>query len=104
LPGTLSEEELTPIIIIRNVTQFVDSVQDSDEKPKYTAAAVVWSIFFVILLLAIPTAFYLNYNARKTFAIENSDMKRQQERVKEKRGKLEENQLLIEKQSTVRGT
>lgn len=90
-PGYLTEEELRPVVVITNKTAYVDQVQDSDEEPKYTAAAVVWSIFFVLLLISVPAVFYVVRNVRKTLGVENQDLKKLEDRIKAKRGKLEEN-------------
>jgi len=100
-PGQLSDEEMTPEVVYVDKTQYKETVEDEDEKSEYTTAAVVWSIFFVILLLLVPATCFMFIKTRKQVGIENEDLKKLEERVALKRGKLGENQLLIEKNTPI---
>ncbi len=64
-PGQLTEEEMKPVVVIKDKTVYVNVVEDADEESKYTASAVVWAIFFVILVLLVPAIFYLFCKNRK---------------------------------------
>lgn len=88
---------MVPEVVYVDKTQYKETVEDEDEKSEYTTAAVVWSIFFVILLLLVPATCFMFFKTRKQVGVENEDLKKLEERVAVKRGKLGENQLLIEK-------
>ncbi|TNV83528.1 hypothetical protein FGO68_gene15349 [Halteria grandinella] len=96
-PGQLTDEEMVPEVVYVDKVQYKETVEDEEEKQEYTTAAVVWSIFFVILLLLVPATCYMFLKTRKQVGVENEDLKKLEERVAIKRGKLGENQLLIEK-------
>jgi nitric oxide reductase large subunit len=88
---------MIPEVVYVNKTMYKEEVADEDDKTEYTSAAIVWSIFFVILLLLVPASCFMFIKTRKQVVIENADLKKLEEKVALKRGKLGENQLLIEK-------
>jgi len=99
-PGQLTDEELIPGVVYVNRTEMTEIVTDEDDKSTYTSAAIVWSIFFVILLLLVPASCYMFLKTRKQVGVEHEDLLKLEERVALKRGKLGENKQLIERKTT----